>query len=267
MLVRSLTSVGPSNACVVSRMVMLVSELRPNSSVVAEVRPSPNHSERKDGAMPDMIVLHYTGMRDNEAAHQSALHARQRSLRALCGAAGRLYRATGGRGAPRLACRRLVVGRRDRHQFVLDRHRDRQSGARARLSRFSQAPDRGGDRALPQHLHPPPDSRRPGARPFRRRARAQAGSGREVSLEGARRFRDRHVGQACADHPGRPDLRARRDRSRHRGDCSGCSRDTAMASARPAISTARRATPSPHSSAISVRCGSTAWSTCRPRRR
>jgi N-acetylmuramoyl-L-alanine amidase len=47
---------------------MLVSELRPDSSVVAEVRPSPNHSERKDGVSPDMIVLHYTGMRDNDAA-------------------------------------------------------------------------------------------------------------------------------------------------------------------------------------------------------
>src|SRR5919109_227174 len=49
-------------------MVMLVSELRPDSYVVAEVRPSPNHNERKDGVAPDMIVLHYTGMRDNEAA-------------------------------------------------------------------------------------------------------------------------------------------------------------------------------------------------------
>src|SRR5215472_16863845 len=49
-------------------MVMLASELRPDSSVVAEVRPSPNHSERKNGMSPDMILLHYTGMRDNEAA-------------------------------------------------------------------------------------------------------------------------------------------------------------------------------------------------------
>jgi N-acetylmuramoyl-L-alanine amidase len=49
-------------------MVVLVSELRSDSCVVAEVRPSPNHSERKDGALPDMIVLHYTGMPDNEAA-------------------------------------------------------------------------------------------------------------------------------------------------------------------------------------------------------
>ncbi len=49
-------------------MVLLVSELRPNSCVVAEVRPSPNHGERKGGAAPNMIVLHYTGMPDCEAA-------------------------------------------------------------------------------------------------------------------------------------------------------------------------------------------------------
>jgi N-acetylmuramoyl-L-alanine amidase len=49
-------------------MVMLVSELRPESCVVAEVRPSPNHSERKGGAVSNMIVLHYTGMPDCEAA-------------------------------------------------------------------------------------------------------------------------------------------------------------------------------------------------------
>jgi N-acetylmuramoyl-L-alanine amidase len=34
------------------------------SCVVAEVRPSPNHGERRDGRQPDMIVLHYTGMSD-----------------------------------------------------------------------------------------------------------------------------------------------------------------------------------------------------------
>jgi N-acetylmuramoyl-L-alanine amidase len=49
-------------------MIMLVSELRPDSCVVAEVRPSPNHGERRNGAAPDMIVLHYTGMPDDQAA-------------------------------------------------------------------------------------------------------------------------------------------------------------------------------------------------------
>jgi N-acetylmuramoyl-L-alanine amidase len=47
---------------------MFVSELRPDSSLVAEVRPSPNHGERQGGVMPDMIVLHYTGVVDNKAA-------------------------------------------------------------------------------------------------------------------------------------------------------------------------------------------------------
>ena len=45
-----------------------MSEFRPDSSVVAEVRPSPNHGERAGGGPPTMIVLHYTGMPDNEAA-------------------------------------------------------------------------------------------------------------------------------------------------------------------------------------------------------
>jgi len=40
----------------------------PDSSLVAEVAPSPNHDERKDGRRPDMIVLHYTGMLESEAA-------------------------------------------------------------------------------------------------------------------------------------------------------------------------------------------------------
>jgi N-acetylmuramoyl-L-alanine amidase len=44
----------------------MLSKLRPDSSLVAEVRPSPNHGERK-GA-PDMIVLHYTGVPDDQAA-------------------------------------------------------------------------------------------------------------------------------------------------------------------------------------------------------
>src|SRR5215471_8510714 len=40
----------------------------PDSSVVAEVMASPNHGERSDGRRPDMILLHYTGMADADAA-------------------------------------------------------------------------------------------------------------------------------------------------------------------------------------------------------
>ncbi|HZT25905.1 MAG TPA: N-acetylmuramoyl-L-alanine amidase [Pseudolabrys sp.] len=40
----------------------------PDSFIVTEVVPSPNHDERKDGRAPDMILLHYTGMQSGEAA-------------------------------------------------------------------------------------------------------------------------------------------------------------------------------------------------------
>src|ERR1700691_1429245 len=39
-----------------------------DSCVVAEVLPSPNFGERKDGRRADMIVLHYTGMANTLAA-------------------------------------------------------------------------------------------------------------------------------------------------------------------------------------------------------
>jgi N-acetylmuramoyl-L-alanine amidase len=48
--------------------VMPVSALRADSSVVAEVRPSPNHNERRGNRIPDMILLHYTGVADNQSA-------------------------------------------------------------------------------------------------------------------------------------------------------------------------------------------------------
>ena len=44
------------------------SAFTPDSSVVAEVLPSPNNGERRDGRRPDMILMHYTGMADAEAA-------------------------------------------------------------------------------------------------------------------------------------------------------------------------------------------------------
>jgi N-acetylmuramoyl-L-alanine amidase len=41
---------------------------QPESSVVADVIPSPTHDERKDGRAPDMILLHYTGMQRAQEA-------------------------------------------------------------------------------------------------------------------------------------------------------------------------------------------------------
>jgi N-acetylmuramoyl-L-alanine amidase len=49
-------------------MVALVSDFRPDSSMVAEVRASPNHGERKIAGAPDMLLLHYTGVLENDEA-------------------------------------------------------------------------------------------------------------------------------------------------------------------------------------------------------
>jgi N-acetylmuramoyl-L-alanine amidase len=40
----------------------------PDSSVVADIIPSANYGERRNGRAPDMIVLHYTGMADAKIA-------------------------------------------------------------------------------------------------------------------------------------------------------------------------------------------------------
>src|ERR1700761_9409799 len=40
----------------------------PDSSIASDVIPSLNYGDRRDGRQPDMIVLHYTGMADVEAA-------------------------------------------------------------------------------------------------------------------------------------------------------------------------------------------------------
>ncbi|HXL14103.1 MAG TPA: N-acetylmuramoyl-L-alanine amidase [Bradyrhizobium sp.] len=40
----------------------------PDSSIASDVIPSPNHGERNQGRLPDMIILHYTGMPDVEGA-------------------------------------------------------------------------------------------------------------------------------------------------------------------------------------------------------
>jgi N-acetylmuramoyl-L-alanine amidase len=55
-------------------MPVVAPEFHPDSSLVAEVRPSPNHGERKNGANIDMLVLHYTGMQDAAAAIKHLCH-------------------------------------------------------------------------------------------------------------------------------------------------------------------------------------------------
>jgi len=45
-----------------------MSAFPPDSFIVADVVPSPNHDERKQGRAPDLILLHYTGMATGEDA-------------------------------------------------------------------------------------------------------------------------------------------------------------------------------------------------------
>src|SRR5262249_61093264 len=40
----------------------------PDSPIVAEVHPSPNHEPRYGVARPDILLLHYTGMRTTQGA-------------------------------------------------------------------------------------------------------------------------------------------------------------------------------------------------------
>ena len=47
-----------------------MSAFPPDSFIVSDVMPSPNFDERKDGCLPDMILLHYTGMQTGDAALQ-----------------------------------------------------------------------------------------------------------------------------------------------------------------------------------------------------
>ena len=165
-----------------------------------------------------MLVLHYTGMEDSTAAVKRLCRARHRRFGALCRAGGRPHHAMRAGSAPRLARRTRLLGRRDRHQFVLDRYRDRQSRTRPRLSGFSSPSDRGRDGLVPQHLDPPPHPGRPRARPFRRLADTQARSGREISLAHSASIRHRVVGEAGADRAERAALRARRhERGGRRG--------------------------------------------------
>ena len=68
---------------------------------------------------------------------------------------GGTHRATGFGVGARLACRSEPLGRRDRPQFLLDRHRDPQSRPRFRLSGFPRRRDASGRGVVSRHLEPP----------------------------------------------------------------------------------------------------------------
>ena len=192
----------------------------PDSPLVDQVRPSPNHQPRRGVDRPDILLLHYTGMATTQAA-----------LERLCDPAAKVSSHyvvfEDGRVVQLVpeSRRAFHAGEfawegSDRHQLALDRHRDRQQGPRLRLPGISRGADRGGDRALPRHRRALVDRAVARARPFRRRAAAQARSGRGVSLGAPRRGRRRAVGRAGG---GRSKARrcARATAARRSRGCSG----------------------------------------------
>jgi len=67
----SFASAGPDSkrrAAPLPRPVANMKTFSPDSSVVSDVIPSVNYGERNRGLLPDMILLHYTGMPDVEGA-------------------------------------------------------------------------------------------------------------------------------------------------------------------------------------------------------
>ena len=169
--------------------------------------PSPNHGERKDGQRPDMILLHYTGMPDAQAALEL--------LRALGSEVsahyfvfedGRIIQLVQESRRAWHAGRAVWAGETDINSCSIGIE-IANPGHELRLSRFSQAPNRGRDRALPQHPDPQYDSARARPGPFRRRA-VRASRIRAKNSPGARStIRESAIGSS-------------RRRSRRKARCS-----------------------------------------------
>ena len=120
----------------------------------ADVRVSPNFGPRIGVAGPDMIVLHYTGMETGTAAESWLCNPEsQVSSHYLVHENGHVVQMVR-ECRPRLACGQELLAGHDRHQLVLDRHRDRQSRPCAWLPELSEAPGRSGHRPVSRHCRP-----------------------------------------------------------------------------------------------------------------
>ena len=159
------------------------------ASLVQRRRPPQGLPRRYDRAA---LHGHVGGRSGGTVACRSA----QQGLLPLCRStrAGHITQMVA-ENAARLARGRLALGRRDRHQFGFDRHRDPEPRARARLSGFSARADAGRRRAVPRHRAAARRSARARAGAFRRGAGPQDRSGREVRLGVAGQARRRPLGR------------------------------------------------------------------------
>ena len=166
--------------------------------------PSPNHGERAGHRAPDMILLHYTGMKDAVPRCGVSARTTARSRRTIsssktaasfnaCPETRRAWHAGESSGpAKTTSIRARSVSR---------------SPIRAMISaiRIFPAADRGNHRACVARSSAGADPRRAHARPFRCRAGAQAGPGREIPLAFAAANPASAIGSAGPDHFPDPD--------------------------------------------------------------
>ena len=236
-----------------------MSAFPPDSFVVADVVPSPNHDERKQGRAPDMILLHYTGMATGEAAlHRLCSPDSKVSAHYVVFEDGRIVQCVPEERRAWHAGVSSWAGETDinscsigieivnpGHEFGYRDFPLRQIAAVISLCK-----------SIITRRGPIAPDRVLGA--FRRGAGAQAGSGREISLGPVERIRRRPLGAPGPAHYRR--RLARPGEQRRTGDAAAaraCAA-TATASRRPAAMTRPRARWSRHSSAISARPGWTA---------
>ena len=188
-------------------------------------------TQRKDGA-PNMILLHYTGMQSGQAALDRLTTAASKvSAHYVVFEDGRIVQCVpeemrawhAGESPPGpatptsirapSASRSSIPG----HEFGYPDYPLRQIAAVIALCKHDPHPARA-------------DQRRPDPRPFRRRADAQAGSGREISLGADQRIRRRPLGAPGAAQSRRHHAAARRPRRGGDADADERSGPTAMAS-------------------------------------
>ena len=105
-----------------------MSAFSPDSFIVADVSPSPNHNERLNVSGPDLIILHYTGMPTAERRARLGLcrEESQVSSHYFVHEDGRVDQLVAEDRRAWHAGQEHPWKTRNRHQFALDRHRDRQ---------------------------------------------------------------------------------------------------------------------------------------------
>ena len=156
----------------------------PDSPLATLWCPAPNREPRRDGRMPDMLVLHYTGMGPRCRARLADGAKSRRSpatiLSTRTGASPRWCASQSAPGMPGKACGRAKptsIPARSASRFTIP-----VTSSATAISRGADA-RRGG--AVPRYLGPPPHPSRAGGGALRYRAGTQARSGREIRLGAA----------------------------------------------------------------------------------